>query len=109
MKYRTIIIMLSLLLSPMIQDVQPADAGSFTVAAADQWETRAVKEAKKRYPLAQVLFKQKVWDRHRDKESVKQYHITLKDHTKEFGVFVTISYNPYSNKVNKVIVVEEYS
>lgn len=52
---------------------------------------------------------QKVWDRHREKESVKQYHITLKDHTKEFGVYVTISYNPYSNKVNKVIVVEEYS
>lgn len=109
MKYRTIIIMLSLLLGPMLQDVKPADAESFTVAAADQWETQAVKEAKKRYPLAQVLFKQKVWDRHRDKESVKQYHITLKDHTKEFGVFVTISYNPYSNKVNKVIVVEEYS
>lgn len=100
--------MLSLLLSPMIHDATPADAKGFT-AAADQWETRAVKEAKKRYPLAQVLFKQKVWDRHREKESVKQYHITLKDHAKEFGVFVTISYNPYSNKVNKVIVVEEYS
>ncbi|WP_375567698.1 DUF3889 domain-containing protein [Bacillus pumilus] len=92
----------------MIHDANPADAKGFTVAA-DQWETRAVKEAKKRYPLAQVLFKQKVWDRHREKESVKQYHITLKDHAKEFGVFVTISYNPYSNKVNKVIVVEEYS
>ncbi|WP_189318169.1 MULTISPECIES: YqzG/YhdC family protein [unclassified Bacillus (in: Bacteria)] len=102
------IIMLSLLLGPIIQDATPADARGFT-AAADQWETRAVKEAKKRYPLAQVLFKQKVWDRHREKESVKQYHITLKDHAKEFGVFVTISYNPYSNKVNKVIVVEEYS
>ncbi|MGE6629334.1 DUF3889 domain-containing protein [Bacillus sp. NPDC077027] len=75
----------------------------------DQWETRAVKEVKKRYPLAQVLFKQKVWDRHRDSESVKQYHITLKEDTKEFGVFVTISYNRSSNKVNKVIVVEEYS
>ncbi|AIZ60791.1 sporulation protein [Bacillus safensis] len=108
MKYGKIIIMLSLLLSPMMLDVKPVDARGLT-AAADQWETRAVKEAKKRYPLTQVLFKQKVWDRHRDKESVKQYHITLKDHTKEFGVFVTISYNPYSNKVNKVIVVEEYN
>lgn len=108
MKYGKMIIVLSLLLGPMIHDANPADAKGFT-AAADQWETRAVKEAKKRYPLAQVLFKQKVWDRHREKESVKQYHITLKDHAKEFGVFVTISYNPYSNKVNKVIVVEEYS
>lgn len=108
MKYGKMIIMLSLLLGPMLQDANPADARGFT-SAVDQWEIRAVKEAKKRYPLTQVLFKQKVWDRHREKESVKQYHITLKDHTKEFGVFVTISYNPYSNKVNKVIVVEEYS
>ncbi|MFP3637378.1 DUF3889 domain-containing protein, partial [Bacillus sp. SIMBA_033] len=49
-------IMLSLLLGPVIQDAKPADARAFTTAA-DQWETRAVKEAKKRYPLAQVLFK----------------------------------------------------
>ncbi|MBW3700422.1 sporulation protein [Bacillus aerophilus] len=108
MKYGRIMIMLSLLLSPSIQSAHLTEAKGITVAA-DQWETRAVKEAKKRYPLAHVLFKQKVWDRHREKESVKQYHITLKDQAKEFGVYVTISYNPYSNKVNKVIVVEEYS
>ncbi|MFJ5964891.1 DUF3889 domain-containing protein [Bacillus sp. NPDC093026] len=92
----------------MIQDMKTVEALALT-SPADQWERRAVNEAKKRYPLAHVLFKQKVWDRHRDKESVKQYHITLKDRSKEFGVFVTISYNTYSNKVNKVIVVEEYS
>ncbi|MDM5298721.1 DUF3889 domain-containing protein [Bacillus pumilus] len=92
----------------MIQDVNVLDA-TVLASNADQWENRAVKEAKKRYPLAHVLFKQKVWDRHREKESVKQYHITLKDRAKEFGVFVTISYNPQSNKINKVIVVEEYS
>lgn len=101
-------VMFSLLIGPMLQDVKTADARVIS-SPIDQWENRAVDEAKKRYPLAHVLFKQKVWDRHRDKESVKQYHITLKDHAKEFGVFVTISFNPYSNKVNKVIVVEEYS
>ncbi|CAM5497148.1 sporulation protein [Bacillus safensis FO-36b] [Bacillus safensis subsp. safensis] len=52
--------MLSLLLSPMMRKFKPVDARGLT-AAADQWETRAVKEAKKRYPLTQVLFKQKVW------------------------------------------------
>lgn len=57
MKYGKIIIMLSLLLSFMILEVKPVDARGLT-AAADQWETRAVKEAK-RYPLTQVLFKQK--------------------------------------------------
>lgn len=39
-------IMLSLLLSPSIQSAHLAEAKGIT-AAADQWETRAVKEAKK--------------------------------------------------------------
>lgn len=38
--------MLSLLLSPMMLDVKPVDARGLT-AATDQWEMRAVKEAKK--------------------------------------------------------------
>ncbi|OLP64591.1 hypothetical protein BACPU_25150 [Bacillus pumilus] len=108
MTLRKICIIFTILTGVMIQDVNVLDA-TVLASNADQWENRAVKEAKKRYPLAHVLFKQKVWDRHREKESVKQYHITLKDHAKEFGVFVTISYNPQSNKINKVIVVEEYS
>ncbi|MCY8426321.1 YqzG/YhdC family protein [Bacillus vallismortis] len=73
-----------------------------------KWEELAVKEAKKRYPLAQVLFKQKVWDRKRKDEAVKQYHLTLKEGSKEFGVFVTISFNPYSQKVHKIAILEEY-
>ncbi|MED4813561.1 DUF3889 domain-containing protein [Bacillus atrophaeus] len=94
---------------------------SFTTAAAQaeetafpsahqtpKWEEFAVKEAKKRYPLAQVLFKQKVWDRKRKDEAVKQYHLTLREGAKEFGVFVTISFEPQSKKVNKIVIVEEY-
>lgn len=46
MQYGKIIIMLSLLLSPMMLEFKPVDARGLT-AAADQWETRAVKEAKK--------------------------------------------------------------
>lgn len=79
-----------------------------TARHISKWEELAVKEAKKRYPLAQVLFKQKVWDRKRKDEAVKQYHLTLREGSKEFGVFVTISFNPYSQKVNKIAILEEY-
>ncbi|ARV99379.1 putative protein YqzG [Bacillus subtilis] len=79
-----------------------------TARHMSKWEEIAVKEAKKRYPLAQVLFKQKVWDRKRKDEAVKQYHLTLREGSKEFGVFVTISFDPYSQKVNKIAILEEY-
>ncbi|WP_424162776.1 DUF3889 domain-containing protein [Bacillus amyloliquefaciens] len=80
----------------------------YAVHHKSKWEKIAEKEAKKRYPLAQTLFIQKVWDRKRTDEAVKQYHLTLRDDAKEFGVFVTISFNPYSQKVNKIAVIEEY-
>ncbi|QHM20069.1 hypothetical protein C7M30_03805 [Bacillus subtilis] len=79
-----------------------------TARHMSKWEEIAVKEAKKRYPFAQVLFKQKVWDRKRKDEAVKQYHLTLREGSKEFGVFVTISFDPYSQKVNKIAILEEY-
>ncbi|ATO28314.1 hypothetical protein RA13_10005 [Bacillus atrophaeus] len=85
-----------------------AEETAFSSAHQTQWEEFAVKEAKKRYPLAQVLFKQKVWDRKRKDEAVKQYHLTLREGAKEFGVFVTISFEPQSKKVNKIVIVEEY-
>ncbi|MBV7318012.1 YqzG/YhdC family protein [Bacillus halotolerans] len=79
-----------------------------TARHMSKWEELAVKEAKKRYPLAQVLVKQKVWDRKRKDEAVKQYHLTLREGSKEFGVFVTISFDPHSQKVNKIVILEEY-
>lgn len=50
----------------------------------------------------------KVWDRKRADEAVKQYHVTLSEGNKNFGVFVTISFEPATHKINKVVVVEEY-
>ncbi|MEC1290916.1 YqzG/YhdC family protein [Bacillus mojavensis] len=84
------------------------EAPLVTARHMSKWEELAVKEAKKRYPLAQVLVKQKVWDRKRKDEAVKQYHLTLREGSKEFGVFVTISFDPYSHKVNKIAILEEY-
>lgn len=51
---------------------------------------------------------EKVWDRKRADEAVKQYHVTLSEGNKNFGVFVTISFEPVTHKINKVVVVEEY-
>ncbi|MEK3709501.1 YqzG/YhdC family protein [Bacillus sp. FSL K6-1005] len=87
---------------------QAEEGPLITARHMSKWEELAVKEAKKRYPLAQVLVKQKVWDRKRKDEAVKQYHLTLREGSKEFGVFVTISFDPYSQKVNKIAILEEY-
>jgi hypothetical protein len=83
---------------------------ALATAAANEgkWEALAVKEAQKRFPQAQVVAKHKIWDRKREDEAVIQYHLTLMEANKKTGVFVTISYEPYSTKVNKVVVVEEY-
>ncbi|MFT0800192.1 DUF3889 domain-containing protein [Bacillus swezeyi] len=85
-----------------------AHATAHETSPMSKWEERAVEEAKKRYPTAEVLLTKKVWDRKRTDEAVKQYHVTLSEGNKHFGVFVTISYEPTTHKVNKVVVVEEY-
>ena len=58
-------IMLSLLLSPLIQSAHLAEAKGITVAA-DQWETRAVKEAKT-VSVSTCFIQTKSVDRHRRK------------------------------------------
>ncbi|KMM63323.1 hypothetical protein ACH95_01815 [Bacillus glycinifermentans] len=83
-------------------------AAEQTTAGMTKWEEKAVQAAKKRYPAAEVRLTQKVWDRKRTDEAVKQYHVTLSEGNRNFGVFVTISYEPSTHKINKVVVVEEY-
>ncbi|WP_438420224.1 DUF3889 domain-containing protein [Bacillus siamensis] len=102
------LICLSLLVFGVSGMDQAEAAPYYAVHHKSKWEKIAEKEAKKRYPLSQTLFIQKVWDRKRTDEAVKQYHLTLREGAKEFGVFVTISFNPYSQKVNKIAVIEEY-
>ncbi|MCY7834842.1 YqzG/YhdC family protein [Bacillus haynesii] len=85
-----------------------AQAAAYETARMSKWEEKAVEEAKKRYPEAEVRLTKKVWDRKRADEAVKQYHVTLSEGNKNFGVFVTISFEPATHKINKVVVVEEY-
>ncbi|MBD1378827.1 DUF3889 domain-containing protein [Metabacillus arenae] len=71
------------------------------------WKSIAMKETKKRYPLAQVLFTQKIWDKTRKNMTVKQYKLTLREGNKDFGVYVTISYHPETEKIKSVQILEE--
>lgn len=57
-------------------DAHAEEAPLVTARHMSKWEELAVKEAK-RYPLAQVLFKQKYGTEKKD-EAVKQYHLTLR-------------------------------
>ncbi|MDQ0858413.1 DUF3889 domain-containing protein [Bacillus sp. V2I10] len=82
---------------------------SSTVSAAHHtdWKDFAVKETKKRYPLSQVLFAQKIWDNTKKNQTVKQYKVTVREGMKDIGVFVTISYDAKTGKVKKIQVLEE--
>jgi hypothetical protein len=71
------------------------------------WKDFAVNETKKRYPLSQVLFAQKIWDNTKKNQTVKQYKVTVREGMKDIGVFVTISYDAKTEKVKKIQVLEE--
>lgn len=66
-----------------------AHAAAYETARMSKWEEKAVEEAKKRYPEAEVRLT-KVWDRKRADEAVKQYHVTLSEGNKKFR---SICYN----------------
>lgn len=101
---------IALLLLLFIYGITPSLV-SFTseVSAAEQtdWKNFAIKETKKRYPLSQVLFAQKIWDNTKKNQTVKQYKVTVREGMKDIGVFVTISYDAKTEKVKKIQVLEE--
>ncbi|WP_226526458.1 DUF3889 domain-containing protein [Metabacillus niabensis] len=84
---------------------------SFTpeVQAVSQktWEDVAVKETKKRYPLSQVLFSQKIWDKKKKDITVKQYRFTLREGMQDFAVYTTITFDSETGEIKKVQVIPE--
>jgi len=71
------------------------------------WEDVAVKETKKRYPLSQVLFSQKIWDKKKKDFTVKQYRLTLREGMDDFAVYTTITYDSKTGEIKKIQVVPE--
>ncbi|TXC92380.1 DUF3889 domain-containing protein [Metabacillus litoralis] len=71
------------------------------------WEDVAVKETKKRYPLSQVLFSQKIWDKKKKDITVKQYRFTLREGMQDFSVYTTITFDSSSGEIKKVQVIPE--
>ncbi|MGX1192921.1 DUF3889 domain-containing protein [Metabacillus sp. SLBN-84] len=99
-----------LLLLLLIYGLQPALVSHSANVYAEKhtdWKNVAVKETKKRYPLSQVLFAQKIWDNTKKNQTVKQYKVTLREGIKDIGVFVTISYDAKTEKIKKIQVLEE--
>ncbi|WP_243290537.1 DUF3889 domain-containing protein [Bacillus sp. FJAT-47783] len=79
------------------------------VAAAENenYTEIAKKEAKKNYPLAQILFIQKVWDKENKKQTIKHYVVTMNEQGKQYQVNVTISINNKTNKVEHIQVFKQ--
>lgn len=71
------------------------------------WEDVAVKETKKRYPLSQVLFSQKIWDKAKKDITVKQYRFTLREGMEDFAVYTTITFDSSTGEIKKVQVIPE--
>ncbi|MFC0269973.1 DUF3889 domain-containing protein [Metabacillus herbersteinensis] len=71
------------------------------------WEDVAVYETKKRYPLSQVLFTQKIWDQTKKGRTVKQYKLTLREGMNDFGVYTTITFDSSTGQVKKIQVIPE--
>jgi hypothetical protein len=71
------------------------------------WEDVAVKETKKRYPLSQVLFSQKIWDKAKKDITVKQYRFTLREGMDDFAVYTTITFDSSTGEIKKVLVIPE--
>jgi hypothetical protein len=71
------------------------------------WEDVAVKETKKRYPLSQILFSQKIWDKAKKDITVKQYRFTLREGMQDFAVYTTITFDSSTGEIKKVQVIPE--
>ncbi|MGM7721148.1 DUF3889 domain-containing protein [uncultured Metabacillus sp.] len=71
------------------------------------WEEVAVNETKKRYPLSQVLFSQKIWDNSKKDITVKQYRLTLREGMEDFAVYTTITYDSSTGEIKKIQVIPE--
>lgn len=71
------------------------------------WEDVAVKETKKRYPLSQVLFSQKIWDKKKKDITVKQYRLTLREGMQDFAVYTTITFDSETGEIKKIQVIPE--
>ena len=71
------------------------------------WEGVAVNETKKRYPLSQVLFSQKIWDKAKKDITVKQYRLTLREGMEDFAVYTTITFDSSSGEIKKIQVIPE--
>ncbi|PMC39605.1 hypothetical protein CJ195_06720 [Bacillus sp. UMB0899] len=71
------------------------------------WEDVAVKETKKRYPMSQVLFSQKIWDKKKEDITVKQYRFTLREGMQDFAVYTTITFDSETGEIKKIQVIPE--
>ncbi|MFY4774226.1 DUF3889 domain-containing protein [Metabacillus sp. RGM 3146] len=89
----------------------PFIAGTHVSAAAAapsaDWKATAIKEAKKRYPAAVVMFTQNYWTSLKKDPATRQFRITMTDGSRQFAVFVTIRYHKETNKVVSMQVLEE--
>jgi len=86
-----------------------------SVAASEQkkpvpeyakWGKLAMEETKKRYPAADIIDYLHVGKQQKNGMSVERFKLWLKQDNREFGVFVNITFEPDTERVKNITVVE---
>ncbi|MEH7238469.1 YqzG/YhdC family protein [Bacillus sp. JJ1562] len=100
----------SLLLSPTIfffndSSITTAESKK-TVPEYAKWGKLAMEETKKRYPSAQILDYLHVGRYKKNGMYVERFKLWLKQNNREFGVFINITFEPDTERVKNITVVE---
>ncbi|MBD8071326.1 YqzG/YhdC family protein [Bacillus sp. PS06] len=72
-----------------------------------KWGVLAMKETKKRYPLADIKDYQHIWrENKKNGTTIERFKLWLKDGNKEFGVYITFTFDTKTEKLKDILFVE---
>ncbi|MED4552630.1 DUF3889 domain-containing protein [Lysinibacillus capsici] len=96
-------------LTVFIQTAMVANAQQETPPAYDKWGQMAIKEVKAKYPSAKIIDYLHEGKEVHGASTIEKFKLWLKQPDKEFGVYVRISYQSATQKVEKIELQESTS
>jgi hypothetical protein len=72
-----------------------------------KWGVLAMKETKKRYPMADIKDYQHVWrEDKKNGTTIERFKLWLKQDNKEFGVYITFTFDSKTEELKDILFVE---
>lgn len=101
---------LSLLLSPTVEFINDSSVveaeNKKPVPEYAKWGKLAMEETQKRYPSAQIVDYLHVGRYKKNGMYIERFKLWMKEDNREFGVFVNITFEPDTERVKHITVVE---